>query len=163
MRPPCELCGSNDHSAPECSAPLTDDDDFGPPQSVEVDVNLVINNLQQGWMSQVANLQWVNAQLSAKAEEMERRWREAEMRIGALQGALVATSPVDDHPQEGGTGLFTKEQADEFMNLDVSPADDHPSEDAILQMSALASGQPGLGGAEREAGPSDPTGPLVGP
>ena len=41
------------------------DDDFGPPESVEVDVNLVINNLQQGWMRQVANLQWVNAQLSA--------------------------------------------------------------------------------------------------
>jgi hypothetical protein len=147
--------------------PPFDEGDFGPPQSVEVDVNLVINNLQQGWMSQVANLQWVNAQLSAKAEEMERRWRETEARANALEGALVNESEharkLEGLLERGGVYLPDIDTDPAQVERALSQADDHPSEDAILQMSALASGQPGLGGAEREAESSDPTGPLVGP
>ena len=121
------------------------DDDFGPPESVEVDVNLVINNLQQGWMSQVANLQWVNAQLSAKAAEMERRWQEAEMRVGALEGALKVESENSSRLEEElnrYTPVYL--EADGRVYPAATPADDHLSEDAILQMSAALSGQPGL-------------------
>jgi hypothetical protein len=122
-------------------APQYEDAPLGAPESVEVDINQVINNLQQGWMAQVANLQWTNAKITANAQEMERRWHEAEARAGALEGALLTESESATYLEQqlSTSRELADHYADQMEKLqDASRSDDPPQEDVFQAAAALA-------------------------
>jgi hypothetical protein len=134
-----------DHDSFDDALAALDDAPLGAPESIEVSYEAVINNLQQGWMSQVANLQYVNAQLAAKVQEVDRRLLESNARCGALEGALLTESETNR------AGIAALEErldqalkgAEEALASLSSPVDDPPQED-VFQAAAALAGQPVL-------------------
>lgn len=112
MRPPCEICGSNDHSAPECSAPTpspeSDDDEFGPPETIQVDPNAQVNHMVKYLTDELAKAAWRVGQHAAEVDALKRRlahtiserdaWRQmaedARKLLYKVEGSSSAGQPV---------------------------------------------------------------------
>ena len=136
------------------------DDELGPPEgdAGDVDMTRQINHLIASFNDNVAQLHWKVSQHAAEIDTLRLRNAELESQNEALNQALQSESEYVAKLEDAAV-----RHAGRIIHGDdgrITLADDRPPADGFL---AAASGQPGLGGDEQSAGPSDPTGPLVGP
>ena|SRR5215216_4491591 len=65
-----------------------DDDEFGAPQEVKIDLNRQINHLMQSFSQDVVQLHWKVSQHAAEIDELKIALAEKESEIAALSEAL---------------------------------------------------------------------------
>jgi hypothetical protein len=119
---------------------IADDDEFGAPESVQIDLNRQINHLMQSFSNDNIQLHWKISQHAAEIDALKMALAEREAEVEALNAALQ--SEVEHSSKLEGLQERSSTQTLSALNL----ADDPQPADGFL---ALASGQPGLGDGER--------------